>query len=74
MNDRVVECGLDEANRWRLHRFRDDKNEPNHITVVRSVMNSIENAVGEQDLLDAAKSIKDNWKARQAGQAGHGRR
>ncbi|KAK0629752.1 mRNA capping enzyme, catalytic domain-containing protein [Bombardia bombarda] len=65
LQDRVIECGLDEQRRWRLHRFRDDKLEANHITTVTSVMESIHDAVSEGDLLNAAKGIKDSWKLRQ---------
>ncbi|KAL1882772.1 hypothetical protein VTK73DRAFT_897 [Phialemonium thermophilum] len=64
LEDRIVECGVDERGRWRLHRFRDDKSEANHTSTVTSVMQSIQDSVSENDLLDAAKSIKDNWKAR----------
>ncbi|TPX13787.1 uncharacterized protein E0L32_005731 [Thyridium curvatum] len=66
--NRVVECAMDEQGRWRIHRFRDDKLEANHISVVSSVMDSIRDGVGERELLDAAKSIKDSWKSRQAQQ------
>ncbi|KAL1842408.1 hypothetical protein VTJ49DRAFT_5367 [Mycothermus thermophilus] len=65
LQDRVVECCLDEEKRWRLYRFRDDKNEANHVSTVTSVMQSIKDGVSEQDLLAAAKSIKDSWKMRQ---------
>ncbi|KAL2123360.1 hypothetical protein VTJ04DRAFT_3815 [Mycothermus thermophilus] len=68
LQDRVVECCLDEEKRWRLYRFRDDKNEANHVSTVNSVMQSIKDGVSEQDLLAAAKSIKDSWKMRQAQQ------
>ncbi|KAK3357690.1 mRNA capping enzyme alpha subunit-like protein [Lasiosphaeria hispida] len=70
LQDRVVECCLDDQGRWRLYRFRDDKNEANHISTVNSVMQSIRDAVSEQDLLGAAKGIKDGWKLRQTAQ-GH---
>ncbi len=63
--NRIVECALDEQERWRIHRFRDDKPEANHISTVKSVMESIQDSVNEQELRDAAKGIKDNWKARQ---------
>jgi mRNA guanylyltransferase len=68
LNDRIVECAMDEQGRWRLHRFRDDKAEANHTTTVNSVMQSIDDSVSEQELLDAAKGIKDSWKARAAKQ------
>lgn len=62
--DRIVECGMDEQGRWIMHRFRDDKGEANHISTVNSVMASIQDSVSESELMDAAKGIKDSWKAR----------
>jgi mRNA guanylyltransferase len=70
LQDRVVECSLDEERRWRLYRFRDDKNEANHISTVNSVLESIRDGVSEDELLNAAKAIKDGWKLR-AQQQGH---
>jgi mRNA guanylyltransferase len=61
---RIVECVMDDQRRWRLIRFRDDKDEANHVTTVNSVMESIEDSVSQEELLDAAKSIRDNWKFR----------
>ena len=66
LSNRIVECGLDEQQRWRLHRFRDDKDEANHISTVHSVLDSIRDSVSEQELKDAAQAIRNDWKARQA--------
>jgi mRNA guanylyltransferase len=79
LQDCVVECYLEPAEpddpannvtghpqRWRYHRLRDDKEHANHISTVRSVMESIEDHVTEQNLLDAAGGIRDAWKKRQA--------
>ncbi|KAI9166862.1 mRNA-capping enzyme subunit alpha [Paramyrothecium foliicola] len=66
LNDRIVECNIDEQGRWRVVRFRDDKKEANHKTTVVSVMESINDRVSEKDLYRAAGLIRDNWKARQA--------
>lgn len=66
LNDRLVECNLDDQGRWRLVRFRDDKHEANHESTVNSVMESIRDRVTEKDLYDAASIIRDRWKARQA--------
>ncbi|KAL2200918.1 mRNA capping enzyme alpha subunit-like protein [Corynascus similis CBS 632.67] len=71
LQDRVVECCLDEERRWRLYRFRDDKTEANHISTVNSVMGSIKDGVSEAELLQAAKGIKDSWKQRQQQQREH---
>ncbi len=66
LQETIVECGQDAQHRWRFLRFRDDKNDANHISTVLSVMESIEDRVGERDLLAAAKKIRDEWKRRQA--------
>ncbi|KAG6040416.1 mRNA-capping enzyme subunit alpha [Claviceps citrina] len=66
LNDRIVECNQDEQGRWRLVRFRDDKNEANHTSTVASVLESIGDQVSDKDLYRAAGRIRDNWKARQA--------
>ncbi|KAI9826305.1 MAG: Dcp1p-Dcp2p decapping enzyme complex alpha subunit [Thelocarpon impressellum] len=66
LQDTIVECGQDERGRWRFLRFRPDKREANHISTVESVLESIQDRVGEADLIAAAKSIRDEWKKRQA--------
>lgn len=66
LNNRIVECNIDEQGRWRIVRFRDDKNEANHISTITSVMESIEDRVSDKDLAKAAPRIRDSWKSRQA--------
>ncbi|KAL8728254.1 MAG: hypothetical protein Q9181_005409 [Wetmoreana brouardii] len=66
LNDRIVECFLDERSRWRYYRFRDDKTEANYISTVESVMESIQDRVTKEDLIGVAKKIRDEWKRRQA--------
>ena len=65
LQERIVECAMDDQKRWRFKRFRNDKKEGNHISVVHSVLESIQDAIGEQDLLMSAKSIRTAWKARE---------
>ncbi|KAK4457108.1 mRNA capping enzyme, catalytic domain-containing protein [Cladorrhinum samala] len=65
LQGRIIECCLDEEKRWRLYRFRDDKSEANHVSTVMSVLDSIKDGVSEDELLGAAKSIKDEWKSRE---------
>lgn len=65
LNDQIVECSLIEGNKWRFLRFRDDKHEANHISVVESVMESIQDKVSEEDLIKASKAIRDAWKERE---------
>ena len=64
LNDRIVECSLIESDLWRFLRFREDKNEANYISVVESVIESIRDQVSKDDLINASKSIKDEWKKR----------
>jgi mRNA guanylyltransferase len=66
LDDRVVECYMDDQKRWRFMRWRDDKKDANHISTVNSVIESITDRVTERDLILAAKSIRDAWKKRQA--------
>lgn len=65
LDERIVECYLDDQNRWRFMRFRDDKMEPNHISTVESVMESIQDRVSQGDLIAIAKNIRDEWKKRE---------
>ncbi|KAH9906382.1 mRNA capping enzyme [Xylariomycetidae sp. FL2044] len=65
LDERVVEAYMDSQKRWRFYRFRDDKSDGNHISVVSNVIDSIRDAVTKEDLLNSAKSIRDNWKARE---------
>lgn len=73
LDGRIIECYKDDEGRWRMKRetdgtprFRDDKTEANHISTVESVLESIEDAVTEQDLRDHAKAINVQWKRREA--------
>ncbi|KAK5083884.1 Dcp1p-Dcp2p decapping enzyme complex alpha subunit [Lithohypha guttulata] len=52
--------------RWRLYRMRDDKDEANHISTFESVIDSIQDHITEQDLLNHADAIRAAWKARDA--------
>ena len=65
LQDTIVECVQDEQRRWRFARFRDDKNDANHIRTVESVIESIQDRIGLNDLMAAAKRIRDEWKRRQ---------
>lgn len=66
LEDRIVECYMDSQKRWRFMKFRDDKNEANHISTVESVIESIEDRVTERDLMAEAKGIRDCWKKRES--------
>ncbi|CAJ2510161.1 Uu.00g060610.m01.CDS01 [Anthostomella pinea] len=73
LDDRVVEAYMDGQKRWRFYRFRDDKSDGNHISTVNSVIDSIRDGVKKEDLLAAAKTIRDCWKAREAAAKARGR-
>lgn len=73
LDGRIIECYKDEHGRWRFKRepngtprFRDDKQQANHIKTVESVLGSIEDGVTEQDLLDTVKQVYVAWKKREA--------
>ncbi|KXT02652.1 hypothetical protein AC578_1142 [Pseudocercospora eumusae] len=71
---RIIECYREkETGHWRpkidadgTPRFRDDKRDANHISVVDSVLESIEDAVTEQELTTQSRyqSIRNAWKER----------
>lgn len=65
LQDGIVECYQDDLHRWRFHRFRLDKDSANHVSVYRSVLESIESHVTEDDLLAQADDIRTAWKLRQ---------
>ncbi|RKF57629.1 mRNA-capping enzyme subunit alpha [Golovinomyces cichoracearum] len=71
LDDRIVECFMDSENRWRFMRFRDDKKNANHITTVKSVIESITDKVTYHDLMNAAPRIREKWKLRNETQNMH---
>lgn len=74
LDGRIIECYMEASTgSWRPKlesdgspRFRDDKKDANHVSVVQSVMESIQDAVSEQDLIAAAASIRTATKKRLA--------
>ncbi|KAG4217432.1 hypothetical protein PC116_g34087 [Phytophthora cactorum] len=64
LDERIVEVYMDEQKRWRFYRFRDDKADGNHISVVNSVVESIQDGVTREELLAHTKNMRDNWKTR----------
>jgi mRNA guanylyltransferase len=73
IDGRIIECFLDPStDSWRpkiekdgTPRFRDDKKDANHIITVRSVIESIQDGVTEQDLIANSAKIRDEWKKRE---------
>ncbi|MCJ1440152.1 MAG: Dcp1p-Dcp2p decapping enzyme complex alpha subunit [Stictis urceolatum] len=70
LDERITECYQDEQHRWRWMRFRDDKTDPNHISTVESVIESIEDRIGERELIAVQNQIRNAWKRREAGAVG----
>lgn len=79
IDHRILECWRDATTeQWRpkmeadgTPRFRDDKKDANYIKTVESVLESIEDAVSESDLLACSSRIRDAWKKREASQRRH---
>ncbi|KAF9448015.1 mRNA guanylyltransferase [Macrolepiota fuliginosa MF-IS2] len=66
IDDRIVEVHWDsEISRWRMMRFRSDKPNGNHISVVENIIQSIADGVEKEALLKRSDAIRNAWKARQ---------
>lgn len=72
LDGRIIECYRDPVKGWRPKiekdgspRFRDDKKDANHVSVVESVIESIEDAVTEDLLIKEASKIREEYKKRQ---------
>ncbi|EGO21029.1 hypothetical protein SERLADRAFT_475657 [Serpula lacrymans var. lacrymans S7.9] len=66
-DDRIVEVHWNpDISRWRLMRFRDDKQNGNYRTVVENIIQSILDGVEKETLLVRSNSIRSAWKARLA--------
>ncbi|KAL3234824.1 mRNA-capping enzyme subunit alpha [Nakaseomyces bracarensis] len=65
LNGRIVECSKDaETGNWTMLRFRDDKLNGNHTSVVQKVLESINDSVTIDDLSEAVPTIKEAWEER----------
>lgn len=65
INGRIVECVKDqETGDWSMLRFRDDKLNGNHTSVVQKVLESINDSVSIEDLNDNVSDIKQAWENR----------
>lgn len=56
LDNRVVECVLDDYKRWTFLRFRDDKENANHVNTYEKVKDSILDAITADEL--SAHAIK----------------
>ncbi|KAK0463931.1 mRNA capping enzyme, catalytic domain-containing protein [Desarmillaria tabescens] len=65
-DDRIIEVHWDPAaSHWRMMRFRDDKPNGNHRSVVEKIIQSIADGVEKDALLARSNAIRNAWKARQ---------
>ncbi|KAJ3509294.1 hypothetical protein NLJ89_g5292 [Agrocybe chaxingu] len=65
IDDRVIEVHWDPViSRWRMMRFRDDKPNGNHRSVVENIIQSIADGVEKEALLERCNTIRAAWKAR----------
>ena len=84
IDGRIIECYRDPSNTtsdvWRpklddgVPRFRDDKTDANHIKTVNSVLESIQDAVTQDDLIAQAGAIRAEFKKRQKAREEEARR
>lgn len=71
LDDRVVEVHWDkQLGVWRMMRFRDDKPNGNHKSVVEAIIKSIADGVEKDQLLARSNAIRNAWKTRQMHLAG----
>ncbi|KAF8344169.1 mRNA capping enzyme, catalytic domain-containing protein [Cantharellus anzutake] len=69
-DDRIVEVAWDmKTQNWTFLRFRDDKTDGNHISVIQNILESIRDGVEsperrDRQLISCAAAVKVAWKAR----------
>lgn len=64
LQHRIVECNK-VGHSWHLLRFRDDKSNGNHVSVVHKVLKSIDDAISKEQLIAQAPEIEACWKRRE---------
>jgi len=61
---KIIECYF-ENEHWHFMRFRNDKENANHESIVKKIMKSIRDNVEKEELLEHTKTIRNNWKQRE---------
>ena len=66
VDGRIAECRYDPSwpDFWRFMRWRDDKENGNHISTYEKIMQSISDNVEKQELIDRSAIIRTKWKIR----------
>ncbi|EIW60139.1 mRNA guanylyltransferase [Trametes versicolor FP-101664 SS1] len=71
LDDRIVEVHWDsDGEHWRMMRFRGDKPNGNHKSVVDNIIKSIADGIEKDVLLARSAAIRNNWKMRQGAPTG----
>lgn len=66
-DERIIEFNWDsDRETWKIMRFRDDKPDANHKSVMEKILVSIRDGVDIDAVLARAESIRSAWKAREA--------